>query len=97
MSILNHYFSEAALESDDFARDDQRERWIYNVTEDLLVLMDSKGVSKAGLAKKLGKSKPHISQLLKGNSNMTLGTFSDICFALGVTPKVTVPGVQHIR
>jgi transcriptional regulator with XRE-family HTH domain len=65
-----------------------REELIYNVTEDLLVAMEDAGISKADLARKLSKGRAFVSQILSGQRNMTLGTFSDICLAIGVEPQV---------
>jgi transcriptional regulator with XRE-family HTH domain len=67
-----------------------REDLVYNVTEDILVALEDLEVSKKDLARKLGKSKSYVTQLLSGARNMTLGTLSDICFALDLTPKVIV-------
>ncbi|MBZ2190276.1 helix-turn-helix domain-containing protein [Alcanivorax sp. JB21] len=66
-----------------------REELIYNVTEDLLVLLEKLDVSKVTLARHLGRSRAYVSQLLTGSRNMTLGTLSDICFTLGVSPRVS--------
>jgi len=66
-----------------------REEVIYNVTEDLLVLLEKLDVSKVTLARHLGKSRSYITQLLSGSRNMTLGTLADICFTLGVSPKIS--------
>jgi transcriptional regulator with XRE-family HTH domain len=68
-----------------------REELVFNVTEDLLVIMEDLNITKAQLAKKLGKSKSFVTQVLSGSRNMTLGSFSDICFALGFKPTVKVP------
>lgn len=68
-----------------------RESLIYNVTEDLLVILEDKGVSKSELARRLGKSRAYVTQVLSGSSNMTLGSLSDFCFALGVEAKVILP------
>ena len=65
-----------------------REELIYNVTEDLLVAMEDAGISKADLARKLSKGRAFVSQILSGQRNMTLGTFSDICLAIGVEPQI---------
>ncbi len=65
-----------------------RDELIYNTTEDLLVLLEDLGLSKSDLAERLGKSRAYVSQLLSGARNMTLGTFSDICFVLGYKAKV---------
>lgn len=70
---------------------DKRERevargaYLFRVTEDILVAMEDLGVTKSELAKRLGKSKARISQLLSGGSNMTIGTLSDIAFELGLS------------
>lgn len=68
-----------------------REDLIYNVTEDILVLLEDKEISKQELARRLGKSKSFVSQTLSGARNMTIGTLSDICFAVGVKPQVLLP------
>ena len=65
-----------------------REELIYNVTEDLLVAMEDASISKADLARKLSKGRAFVSQILSGQRNMTLGTFSDICYAIGVDPQI---------
>jgi transcriptional regulator with XRE-family HTH domain len=79
----------------DFSNAEERafakEELVYNVTEDLLVILEDTGVSKVELAKKLGKSKSYVSQVLSGARNMTLGTLSDICFALGFKPEIKLP------
>ena len=67
-----------------------RDELIYHLTEDLLVLLESKGIKKSDLARALGKSRSFVSQLLSGQRNMTLGTLSDICLELDVTPVVNV-------
>ncbi|WP_233080713.1 helix-turn-helix domain-containing protein [Rheinheimera soli] len=68
-----------------------REELVFNVTEDLLVFLEEINVSKAELARRLGKSKSYITQILSGSRNMTLGSFSDICFALGFKPEIKIP------
>ena len=66
------------------ARDLARGSYLFRVTEDILVAMEELGVTKSELAKRLGKSKPQITQLLRGGSNMTIGTLSDIAVELGL-------------
>ncbi|WP_444925429.1 transcriptional regulator [Microbulbifer sp. TRSA002] len=68
-----------------------REELIYNVTEDLLVIMEDMGVSKKELARRLGKSRSYVTQILSGSRNMTLGSFSDVCYVLGFKPKIKMP------
>lgn len=68
-----------------------REELIYNVTEDLLVILEDLNISKKELSERLGTSKPYVTQVLSGSRNMTLGSFSDICFALGFKPQIKLP------
>ena len=65
-----------------------RESIVYNTTEDILVFMEDTNVTKNELARRLGKSKSYVSQVLSGARNMTLGTLSDIAFELGLAVKV---------
>lgn len=66
------------------------ERLIFNATEDLLLAMQDANISQSELAKKLGKSKAHVCQLLDGTRNMTLKTLSDMAYALGSVAKVVI-------
>ena len=61
----------------------------------MLVILEDMKVSKKTLANRLGRSRPYITQLLSGSRNMTLGSLSDICFALGFKPKIKLP-VQEL-
>ena len=81
--------------SKDFSNADEkayaREDLVFNVTEDLLLILEDLSISKAELARRLGKSKSYVTQILSGSRNMTLGSFSDICFALGFKPEIKLP------
>lgn len=72
-----------------------REELIYNVTEDLLIQMEGQGISKIQLAEQLSRSRSYVSQLLSGTRNMTLGTLSDICRAIGAEPTVELKSVKE--
>ena len=74
-----------------------REELVYNVTEDILVALEKLEISKKELARRLGKSRSFVTQVLSGARNMTLGTLSDICFSVGARPKITltVDAVQN--
>lgn len=61
----------------------QQERAILEVTELICQLMQEQGVTRAELAKRLGRTKGHVSQLLDGGRNMTIQTVSDLLVALG--------------
>lgn len=91
MSAKDMVFSEDKEFSRAEERAYAREELVYNVTEDILVALEDLSVSKKELARRLGKSRSYITQILSGARNMTLGTLSDICFALGVKPKVMIP------
>jgi transcriptional regulator with XRE-family HTH domain len=81
------------------ARNLARGSYLFRVTEDILVAMEDLGVTKSELARRLGKSKPRINQLLSGSSNMTNGTLSDIAVELGLNLDKTFKeySVQRYR
>jgi transcriptional regulator with XRE-family HTH domain len=58
------------------------EEKILDFTERIISEMDNKSISKSQLADSLGKTKPFITKLLKGNANMTLKTIVSIANAL---------------
>jgi transcriptional regulator with XRE-family HTH domain len=94
--------SESLFFTDEERCDDQNNRiyageeLTFNVTEELLIIMEDKGITKSQLAEKLGKTKAYVSQLLSGSRNMTLRTLSDLCFALGVTPSVDFQEIEDV-
>lgn len=61
----------------------EQERLILDATELICHTLERAGISKSELAKRLGKSKGRVSQLLDGSRNMTLRTLADIFTALG--------------
>lgn len=61
----------------------EQERAILEVTQLICRTMQEQNVTKAELAKRLGKSKAYVTQLLDGRANMTVRTISDVLFALG--------------
>lgn len=66
------------------------ERLIFNTTEDILLAMQDAAMNQADLAKKMGRSKSCVSQLLDGHRNLTLKTLSDITYALGAEVKLAI-------
>ncbi|HBC3429436.1 TPA: helix-turn-helix transcriptional regulator [Vibrio parahaemolyticus] len=91
MSAKDMFYPKSIEFSDADERAFAREELVYNVTEDLLVIMEDMGITKSELSRRLGKSKSYMTQILSGSRNMTLGSFSDICFALGFKPEVKLP------
>jgi len=91
MSAKNMFYSSEITFSNAEERAYARENLVFNVTEDLLLMLEDLDISKSELAKRLGKSKSYVSQVLSGSRNMTLGSFSDICYALGFKPEIKIP------
>jgi hypothetical protein len=56
----------------------QQERAILEFTELLCQIMDEEEVTRSELARRLGKTKGYITQLLDGRTNMTVRTMSDV-------------------
>ena len=56
---------------------------LLEAQETIASLMKDKEVSKTELARRLGQSKSHITELLSEGRNLTLKTLGRICFFLG--------------
>ena len=61
----------------------EREALAFEASELISRLMEERQVSKTDLARLVGTSKSHITQLLSGSRNMTMHTLADLAFALG--------------
>jgi hypothetical protein len=61
----------------------QQERAIYEATELLERVMRETGVSRTELARRLGRSKGWVTQLLDGEANKTIRTVADAFAVLG--------------
>jgi len=90
MSAKDMFYSEGKQFNRAEKRAYAREELVYNVAEDILIALEDLGVSKKELARRLGKSRSFVTQILSGARNMTLGSLSDICVALGVKPAVSL-------
>lgn len=74
----------------------QQEELLLEVTELLSSVMEDNGVSKAELARRLGRSKAFVTQCLGGGQNLTLRTLSDLFLALGYRLQTgAVPTSDH--
>jgi len=51
-------------------------------------LMEEQKISKAELARRLGKSRAWITQVLSGEANMTVRTFAELVYTLGAEVKL---------
>lgn len=63
---------------------------ILEVTEAVCEVMQKEGITKAQMARRMGRSKGFITQLLSGDRNLTLRTLANMADALGCHVGVTV-------
>ena len=63
---------------------------ILDVTEAISAVMQEEGISKAQLAKRMGRTKGFITQLLSGGRNLTLRTLAGLADALESRVTITV-------
>ena len=68
----------------------REEELILRATEAVSAVMREEGVSKARLARRMGRTKGFITQLLSGGRNLTLRTLADIADALEARVTITV-------
>jgi transcriptional regulator with XRE-family HTH domain len=61
-----------------------RERCIVAVTETIAGCMADAGLSQRDLAERINRSTGHVSRVLNGTRNMTLGTLAEMLHACGV-------------
>lgn len=77
----------------EMARMVNQEMLILGIAEDICAFLNQHGITQSQLADRLGKSKGFVSQLLSGESNLTLRTLADLCWALDVKPEFSLrPG-----
>lgn len=56
----------------------------------ILTYMKEKGISKADLARKLGKSRASVSQMFNKTPNLTIKKMTEIADAVGVEVKIQI-------
>lgn len=66
----------------------RREELIVEVTEALAEAIDRSGVPRAEVARRLGKGRAFVTQVLAGGRNLTLGTLAELADAIGCAVKV---------
>ena len=64
------------------------------VTEALSKAIEERGLTRSEVAKRLGKTKGFVSQLLAGGRNLTLRTIADVADAIGISLRVAVGGAD---
>jgi transcriptional regulator with XRE-family HTH domain len=85
---MTGFFEHWASQDEGSAKLYAQEVLIAQATEEVWKAMEEANISKAELAKRMGVTKGHISQILNGSRNMTLRTLADICFALDYRPAL---------
>ena len=95
MAIVTDTLVEKSTSTPEGMRLFQQEGLVLEVTERICEVMDEKGISRSNLAKKLGKTKGYITQILSGHTNLTLRTTADVFTALGVAGKVTTIPIEQ--
>ena len=68
----------------------REEALIQDAAEAVSVVMQEEGISKAQLAKRMGRTKGFITQLLSGGRNLTLRTLAGLADALEARVTITV-------
>lgn len=78
----------------------EQERLIVDATELLSIVIARSGTKRAELAEKLGRSKAYVTQMLRGNQNLTLRTLADVFCVLNcrllVAAEPFAPGMGVI-
>jgi|tagenome__1003787_1003787.scaffolds.fasta_scaffold20500693_2 transcriptional regulator with XRE-family HTH domain len=80
MRIARHKMKKGS--KDNFERLLAQESLILEVTEEICRVLQETKMSRQELAKRLGKSKGFVTQVLSGDRNMTLRTAADLATAL---------------
>lgn len=70
---------------------------VLDVTNATIQRMQSLGISRKGLASKLGKSQSHVTQLLAGDNNFTLETLVQLALALDCAVNVKLEPIAQKR
>jgi transcriptional regulator with XRE-family HTH domain len=73
----------------------EEEGLVLDVTESVCELLQKQNVKRKELAQRLGVDKSYITQLLDGNSNMTLKTISDVLFCLDSRARIKVEPLKE--
>jgi transcriptional regulator with XRE-family HTH domain len=77
-------------------RDFQREHLILEVTEAIAEAMEEQDIDRSELARRLGKTRGYITQLLAGTANMTLKTVADVFTAMGRYIRVQHAPIEQL-
>lgn len=89
---------ETMMENPEFRKEFAVESLVLEATEVVSRLMHEQGLTKADLARRLGKSRAWVTQLLNGSANMTLRTLAEVLVALDAEARVEAkPGAWQAK
>jgi transcriptional regulator with XRE-family HTH domain len=86
-----------AIENLHARRLSRQEQLLFDATELISRAMADEGISRSELAKRIGKSKAYVTQVLRANNNMTLRTLSDLADALGYVVELGAANSKSAR
>lgn len=72
----------------------REEELIRQTNEAIHAAMKRRNITKAELAKRMGKTPAYVTQILAENRNLTLRTIADIALALDLRPRVILRDSQ---
>lgn len=79
---------EVLMDDEEFRREFIVEKFISECTEVLARVMEERKVTKAEVARKMGKSRAWMTQLLNGGRNVTARTIAEVAFELDVELRI---------
>lgn len=77
-------------------REYERESLYEAAISDILGLLNSRGLTQAELADRLGVSPGRVSQLLSGRRNLTLKSLADLTWALGMRVDLSLEVIEDL-
>lgn len=75
----------------------EQESAVLDFTEQIVEAMQRRELTKAELADRLGKSRAHVTQILRGDNNFTFQTAVSLAVALGLRFKVTLEAENSVE
>lgn len=88
---------EELMASPEFRRLYVIEGLVAEAGEFIARLMEERKVKKAELARRLGKSRAYVTQMLSGSANLTVRTLAEVAYALGVEVKLEAVPLEAAR
>ena len=84
------------LREPDLRREHERETLYEDAISNICGLLNSRELTQAELAKRLGVSPGRVSHLLSGRRNLTLTTLADLAWALGMRVELRLEAIEDL-